>query len=67
MDDVFSGLDAAIEDIVFHNLFGKDGLLRTANLSVVVASSDGMFLLRYLAPTNGANYNQSAESPTLTR
>ncbi|KAI9845011.1 MAG: hypothetical protein M1837_005155 [Sclerophora amabilis] len=39
-DDVFSGLDSTTEDEVFHNLLGREGLLRKANMTVVLASSD---------------------------
>jgi ATP-binding cassette, subfamily C (CFTR/MRP), member 1 len=39
---VFSGLDPTTEDIVFHNLLGQEGLLRNANMTVVLASSDGI-------------------------
>ncbi|UNI16453.1 hypothetical protein JDV02_002885 [Purpureocillium takamizusanense] len=39
-DDVFSGLDANTEDIVFEKLLGNSGLLRKANMTVVLASSD---------------------------
>ncbi|KAK1728546.1 ABC transporter [Colletotrichum acutatum] len=39
-DDVFSGLDASTEDIVFNNLFGSSGLLRHTDTTVILASSD---------------------------
>ncbi|GME25282.1 Metal resistance protein YCF1-like protein 2 [Neofusicoccum parvum] len=39
-DDVFSGLDAATEELVFDSLLGEDGMLRHAKTTVVVASSD---------------------------
>ncbi|KAK2593028.1 hypothetical protein QQS21_009282 [Conoideocrella luteorostrata] len=45
-DDVFSGLDAATEDVVFHNLFGKEGLLRTSSMSAIVAASDSVLARR---------------------
>ncbi|KAH8806029.1 ABC transporter [Xylogone sp. PMI_703] len=41
LDDCFSGLDAATENTIFHNLLGKDGLVRTARMTIVVASSIG--------------------------
>lgn len=41
LDDVFGGLDAATGDLVFDNLFGEQGLLRRANATIVLASSDG--------------------------
>ncbi|KLU87012.1 hypothetical protein MAPG_06018, partial [Magnaporthiopsis poae ATCC 64411] len=40
LDDVFGGLDAATADLVFDNLFGEQGLLRRANATIVLASSD---------------------------
>ncbi|KYK57377.1 ABC transporter [Drechmeria coniospora] len=40
LDDVFSGLDANTEDLVFDNLLGENGLLRKANITVIVATSD---------------------------
>ncbi|KND86897.1 Canalicular multispecific organic anion transporter 2 [Tolypocladium ophioglossoides CBS 100239] len=40
LDDVFSGLDANTEDVVFDNLLGEDGLVRKANMTVIVVSSD---------------------------
>lgn len=40
LDDVFSGLDSNTEDLVFSNLFGEKGVLRNANTTVVLASSD---------------------------
>lgn len=40
MDDCFSGLDANTEDLVFDNLLSKEGLLRKANTTIVLASSD---------------------------
>ncbi|KAL1619695.1 hypothetical protein SLS56_010027 [Neofusicoccum ribis] len=39
-DDVFSGLDAATEELVFDSLLGEGGMLRHAKTTVVVASSD---------------------------
>lgn len=40
MDDCFSGLDANTEDTVFDNLLSKEGILRKANMTIVLASSD---------------------------
>jgi ABC-type multidrug transport system fused ATPase/permease subunit len=42
LDDAFSGLDAATEDYVFHNLVGIHGLLRKFNSTIIVASSSGV-------------------------
>jgi ATP-binding cassette subfamily C (CFTR/MRP) protein 1 len=39
MDDVSSGLDAHTENAVFHNLLGRDGILRRLNTTVIMASS----------------------------
>ena len=39
MDDPFSGLDAATENQIFHNLLGTSGLLREIGATVIVASS----------------------------
>lgn len=39
LDDVFSGLDARTEDQVFHNLLGREGMLRNTNRTVLVTSS----------------------------
>lgn len=43
LDDVFSGLDANTEDVVFDNLLGENGLARKANMTVILVSSDGKF------------------------
>ena len=43
LDDVFSGLDANTEDVVFDNLLGENGLTRKANMTVILVSSDGKF------------------------
>lgn len=40
MDDCFSGLDANTEDTVFENLLSQEGILRKANMTIVLASSD---------------------------
>ncbi|PNP46855.1 hypothetical protein TGAMA5MH_01807 [Trichoderma gamsii] len=40
MDDCFSGLDANTEDTVFDNLLSQEGILRKANMTIVLASSD---------------------------
>ncbi|TLD19247.1 hypothetical protein PspLS_09793 [Pyricularia sp. CBS 133598] len=40
LDDVFSGLDSNTEHLIFHNLFGENGLLRSARVTVVLASSN---------------------------
>ena len=39
LDDVLSGLDADTENRVFHNLFGRNGLLRKHRTTVIIASS----------------------------
>ncbi|KAH7329602.1 P-loop containing nucleoside triphosphate hydrolase protein [Stachybotrys elegans] len=39
LDDIFSGLDAHTEDIVFHNLLGTHGILRQIKATVILASS----------------------------
>ncbi|KFA71226.1 hypothetical protein S40288_03837 [Stachybotrys chartarum IBT 40288] len=39
LDDVFSGLDAHTENLVFHNLLGVHGILRQARSTVIFASS----------------------------
>lgn len=44
MDDCFSGLDANTEDIVFDNLLSKEGILRKANMTIVLASSDCKYI-----------------------
>jgi ABC-type transport system involved in Fe-S cluster assembly fused permease/ATPase subunit len=44
LDDALSGLDADTENRVFHNLLGRDGLLRKHRTTVVVASSSGTFI-----------------------
>jgi hypothetical protein len=51
MDDVSSGLDAHTENAVFHNLLGRDGILRRLNTTVIMASSrctfEHVFLSRF--------------------
>ncbi|CAM1501184.1 Fc.00g103460.m01.CDS01 [Cosmosporella sp. VM-42] len=39
-DDVLSGLDSATEEVVFENLFGGQGLLRSADTTIIITSSD---------------------------
>jgi len=41
LDDALSGLDADTENRVFHNLLGRQGLLRKYNITVLMASSSG--------------------------
>lgn len=48
LDDVFGGLDAGTEDLVFRNLLGSDGLLRNTNTTVVLVSSDCLSLCLFL-------------------
>ncbi|KAJ5350728.1 hypothetical protein N7541_008455 [Penicillium brevicompactum] len=38
LDDVFSGLDGNTEESLFHNLFGPDGLLKEAEVTVILAT-----------------------------
>lgn len=40
-DDVFSGLDKVTEQAVFSQIFGKDGLLRKNETSVILATHAG--------------------------
>lgn len=54
MDDCFSGLDANTEDLVFDNLLGKEGLLRKANMTIVLASSDCEYLASYFLSMTSA-------------
>ncbi|GME30562.1 hypothetical protein M1837_005155 [Neofusicoccum parvum] len=51
-DDVFSGLDAATANKVFHRLLGRNGLLRNANMTVVATASDELWL-KWWAEENG--------------
>ncbi|OJK01305.1 hypothetical protein ASPACDRAFT_362, partial [Aspergillus aculeatus ATCC 16872] len=44
LDDVMSGLDPATEEHIFHRVLGPHGLLRTAGVTVVVASSSPRWL-----------------------
>lgn len=41
LDDVFKALDASTERAVLENLWGGAGLLRSGELTTVLASSDG--------------------------
>ena len=41
LDDVLNGLDTNTENKVFQGLFAEDGLLRTGDVTVVLAASDG--------------------------
>lgn len=41
LDDVLSGLDSKTENAVFHSLLGREGLLRRAGMTILLASSDG--------------------------
>lgn len=38
LDDVFSGLDATSEDRIFSRLLGKNGLLRTRGITVILVT-----------------------------
>lgn len=38
-DDVLSGLDAGTENKVFNRVFGKEGLIRSSNMTIVAAAS----------------------------
>lgn len=49
MDDCFSGLDANTEDTVFDNLLSQEGILRKANMTIVLASSDCEYIAFHLA------------------
>lgn len=46
LDDVFSGIDAAATESIAHNLFGKSGLFRQSQTTIVLATHSG-FLLQY--------------------
>lgn len=48
MDDCFSGLDANTEDTVFDNLLSREGILRKANMTIVLASSDCEYIAFHL-------------------
>ncbi|KAM5429338.1 hypothetical protein McanMca71_002977 [Microsporum canis] len=39
LDDVFSGLDAKTEELIFHNLFGAHGILVDENMTVILATN----------------------------
>jgi hypothetical protein len=45
LDDVFKALDPSTERSILENLWGTQGLLRTGELTTVLASSDGTFSL----------------------
>ena len=51
LDDVFSGMDAATEDMVFTRLLGPEGLLRKSNTTIVVATHAGKYLLAVASST----------------
>lgn len=40
-DDVLSGLDAGTEELVFNNLFGRDGLLKKTNTISILVTHAG--------------------------
>lgn len=41
LDDVFSGLDASTEEIIFNRLLGKQGLLRRNHVTVILVTHAG--------------------------
>lgn len=43
-DDPFSGLDKATEQKVFERLFGRDGLLRQSDSTVILSTHSGKWL-----------------------
>jgi ABC-type nitrate/sulfonate/bicarbonate transport system ATPase subunit len=43
LDDVFSGMDATTEHLVFNRLFGSEGLLRRNRTTVIIATHAGWF------------------------
>jgi ATP-binding cassette, subfamily C (CFTR/MRP), member 1 len=44
-DDVFSGMDASTEHLVFSRLLGSKGLLRSNNTTVIIATHAGQLIL----------------------
>lgn len=44
-DDVFSGLDAITEELVFSRVFGKQGLLQQIGTTVILATHGGNLFL----------------------
>jgi ABC-type multidrug transport system fused ATPase/permease subunit len=41
LDDVFSGMDATTEHLVFNRLLGPEGLLRMNQTTVIIATHAG--------------------------
>jgi ATP-binding cassette, subfamily C (CFTR/MRP), member 1 len=41
LDDVFSGMDASTEHLVFNRLLGSEGILRKNGATVVIATHAG--------------------------
>jgi ATP-binding cassette subfamily C (CFTR/MRP) protein 1 len=41
LDDVFSGMDATTEHLVFNRLLGSEGLLRINGATVIIATHAG--------------------------
>jgi ABC-type nitrate/sulfonate/bicarbonate transport system ATPase subunit len=41
LDDVFSGMDATTEHLVFNRLLGSEGLLRINRATVIIATHAG--------------------------
>lgn len=46
-DDTFSGLDSRTKNMVFNNLLGNKGLLRTGGITVLMATSDSELILAF--------------------
>ncbi|OAL69956.1 multidrug resistance protein [Trichophyton violaceum] len=47
LDDIFSGLDAKTEELIFHNLFGEHGILARENITIVLATNAAVNRLNY--------------------
>lgn len=43
LDDIFSSLDLTTADMMFHRLFGKDGLIRKWNPTVILTTHSSKY------------------------
>lgn len=57
LDDVLSGLDLETENRVFHNLLGRQGLLRKQSTTVLMTSSSGKHFHLNIIKVHSSNWN----------
>jgi ABC-type transport system involved in cytochrome bd biosynthesis fused ATPase/permease subunit len=67
LDDVFSGMDAATEHLVFNRLLGSEGLLRNNGATVIIATHAGQSLSSNNTMTTKSNCKYFSSEPFALR